>query len=135
MKGHLIAPPLAGTVLGSVGRESAIAEWKDAGGLPGPPRWVALFHFHHNDDEAGICLKARCTCELARICLRRMPGSAVLVRNSSPLLQPGPSFRRLPSGDDVEHSSLIREILQTTDYQQTCARFSERRYCEEGGHP
>jgi hypothetical protein len=47
-----IAPPLAGNVVGSVGANFVVAEWKDAGGPPGPPRWIAPLHLHRNDDEA-----------------------------------------------------------------------------------
>lgn len=60
----MIAPPLAGNVLGSAGNDFAIAEWRDAGGPPGPPRWIAPLHVHHSDDEAWyvlegtLCVKA-----------------------------------------------------------------------------
>lgn len=40
----MIAPPLAGNVIGSVEASFVVAEWKDAGGSPGPPRWIAPLH-------------------------------------------------------------------------------------------
>lgn len=53
----IIAPPLAGFLLGSAASNFVIAEWKDAGGLPGAPRWIAPLHLHRNDDEAWYVLE------------------------------------------------------------------------------
>ena len=57
MSSPIIAPPLAGNVVGSVGANFVVAEWKDAGGPPGPPRWIAPLHLHRNDDEAWYVLE------------------------------------------------------------------------------
>jgi hypothetical protein len=48
----IIAPPLAGTVVGSLGTNFVIAEWKDAGGPHEPPRWIAPLHRHHKDGSS-----------------------------------------------------------------------------------
>jgi mannose-6-phosphate isomerase-like protein (cupin superfamily) len=48
----IIAPPLVGNVLGSIGDSFVIAEWRDPGAPLGPPRWIAPLHLHHSDDEA-----------------------------------------------------------------------------------
>src|SRR5438132_5452017 len=47
-----IASPLAGQVIGSVTDAFVIAEWRDPGGPPGPPRLIAPPHLHRSDDEA-----------------------------------------------------------------------------------
>ncbi len=52
-----IASPLAGHTLGSISDAFVVAEWQDAGGYPGPPRFIAPLHLHHNDDEAWYVLE------------------------------------------------------------------------------
>lgn len=51
------AVALAGSVLGAVDNSFVIAEWRDAGGPPIPPRWIAPLHVHHQDDEAWYVLE------------------------------------------------------------------------------
>jgi len=46
MNSPIVAPAMAGAVLGQLGSDFVIAEWKDAGGPPGPPRWIAPLHLH-----------------------------------------------------------------------------------------
>jgi mannose-6-phosphate isomerase-like protein (cupin superfamily) len=53
----IIAPPLSGHVLGSVGDSFVIAEWRDTGGPSGPPRLIAPVHVHYNCDEAWYVLE------------------------------------------------------------------------------
>ncbi len=55
----MIAEPLAGKVLGSTNDSFAIAEWRDNGGPPGPPRLIAPLHKHNNDNEAWYVLEGR----------------------------------------------------------------------------
>jgi mannose-6-phosphate isomerase-like protein (cupin superfamily) len=57
MTSPIIAPPLAGQVLGSVSDAFVIAEWKDPGGRTDPPRFIAPPHLHHSDDEAWYVLE------------------------------------------------------------------------------
>jgi len=57
MNSHIIAPPLAGQILGSPKNDFVIAEWQDAGGPLGPPRYIAPKHVHHRDDEAWYVLE------------------------------------------------------------------------------
>lgn len=52
-----IAPMLAGNVMGSGDDAFVIAEWRDPGGAPGPPRLIAPLHVHHHDDEAWYVLE------------------------------------------------------------------------------
>ena len=49
--------PAPGNVLGLPDDSFVIAEWRDAGGPPGPPRLIAPRHLHHSDDEAWYVLE------------------------------------------------------------------------------
>lgn len=79
MKPPLTAPPLAGTVLGSAGDSFVMAEWKDPGGPPGPPRWIAPLHLHRNDDEAWYVLEGTLCVRSGNEVMEAHAGSAVLV--------------------------------------------------------
>ena len=57
MSSHIIAPPLAGQILGTPNNDFVIAEWQDPGGALGPPRYIAPKHIHHKDDEAWYVLE------------------------------------------------------------------------------
>ena len=57
MNSPIVVPPLAGSVLGSAANDFVIAEWQDAGGAPGPPRFIAPLHLHRNDDEPWYVLQ------------------------------------------------------------------------------
>lgn len=78
------APPLAGTVLGSIGSDFVIAEWKDAGSPPGPPRWIAPLHLHRNDDEAWYVLEGTLSVRVGKDVVEAKAGSAVLVPRGTP---------------------------------------------------
>jgi mannose-6-phosphate isomerase-like protein (cupin superfamily) len=57
MNSPITAQPLAGRTL-RTGKDSfVIAEWRDPGGPPGPPPFIAPPHLHHNDDEAWYVLE------------------------------------------------------------------------------
>lgn len=75
----IVAPPLAGNVLGSVDGAFAIAEWRDAGGPPGPPRLIAPPHLHHRDDEAWYVLEGTLHVQSGREVVVARAGSGVLV--------------------------------------------------------
>ena len=96
MTSPIIAPPLAGNVLGSTSASFVVAEWKDVGGPPGPPRWIAPLHLHRNDDEAWYVLEGT-------LCVRRgidvveaHAGSAVFVPRGTAhtYWNPGPGLVR-----------------------------------------
>src|SRR5216684_8583323 len=57
MSSPSIAPALAGRVIGSIDDAFVIAEWRDPGGPPGPPRLIAPPHLHRTDDEAWYVLE------------------------------------------------------------------------------
>ena len=52
-----IAPGLAGHTIGDAESNFVIAEWQDAGGPAGPPRYIAPVHLHRRDDEAWYVLE------------------------------------------------------------------------------
>ena len=79
MSSSSIAPALAGRVLGSADNSFAIAEWREEAAPPGPPRWVAPLHLHHNDDEAWYVLEGRLCVKMGNNVVEAGPGSAVLV--------------------------------------------------------
>src|SRR6266481_9320131 len=75
----MIASPLAGNVLGSVGDAFVIAEWRDAGGPPGPPRLIAPLHVHHRDDEAWYVLEGALVVQVGNDQVEARAGAAVFV--------------------------------------------------------
>ncbi|HEV8192222.1 MAG TPA: cupin domain-containing protein [Ktedonobacterales bacterium] len=59
LPGELAVSSLAGNVIGPAGAQFVIAQWRDPGGPPGPPRLMAPLHLHHGDDEAWYVLEGR----------------------------------------------------------------------------
>lgn len=53
---QLVVAPLASRVAGFDNSSFVIAEWRDPGAPPGPPRPIAPVHVHHEDDEAWYVL-------------------------------------------------------------------------------
>ena len=75
----MIAPPLAGKVLGTIRDSFAVAEWRDNGGPPGPPRLIAPLHLHNHDDEAWYVLEGRLCVQVGEEQIEVPAGSGVLV--------------------------------------------------------
>lgn len=92
----MIAEPLAGKVLGSVCDSFAVAEWRDAGGQPGPPRPIAPLHKHNNDDEAWYVLEGRLCVQRGDEVVDVPAGAGVLVTRGTPhtYWNPGPDQTR-----------------------------------------
>jgi mannose-6-phosphate isomerase-like protein (cupin superfamily) len=88
----IIAPTLAGSILGSVGDGFLIAEWEDPGGPAGPPRLIAPLHVHHGDDEAWYVLEGTLRIRMGEEEVEAGAGSGVLVRRGTPhtYWNPGP---------------------------------------------
>ena len=84
MSSHVIAPPLAGRVLGSADNSFVVAEWRDAGAPPGPPRWIAPLHLHRNDDESWYVLEGRLCVKVGDNTVEARSGAAVLVPRGTP---------------------------------------------------
>lgn len=45
--------------MGSADGDFVVAEWRDGGAPPGPPRYIAPIHVHHHDDEAWYVLEGK----------------------------------------------------------------------------
>ena len=95
MSAPSIAPPLAGNVLGLANNDFVIAEWQDAGGPPGPPRWIAPLHLHRNDDEAWYVLEGRLCVKMGDEEVELRAGSGVLVPRGTPHTYWNPSSERV----------------------------------------
>ena len=79
MSSPILAPPLAGSILGSVNVAFVIAEWRDAGGPAGPPRLIAPPHVHHADDEAWYVLEGALRVRVGQDEVEARAGAGVLV--------------------------------------------------------
>lgn len=117
MSSPIVAPALAGKVLGSVHDAFVIAEWKDGGGPPGPPRWIAPFHLHRNDDEAWYVLEGTLVVRVGKDDVEVRPGSGVLVPRGTPhtYWNPGPGPARYLLVMTSRIYQLIQEIHTLQD--------------------
>jgi mannose-6-phosphate isomerase-like protein (cupin superfamily) len=79
-----IAPPLSGHVIGSINDAFVIAEWRDPGGPPGPPRLIAPRHLHRTDDEAWYVLEGTLRVQVGNEEAEARAGSAVFVPRGTP---------------------------------------------------
>jgi len=80
----MLAPPLAGSILGSPNDSFVVAEWRDAGGPPGPPRLIAPRHLHRSDDEAWYVLEGTLRVQVGENEIEARTGSAILVPRGTP---------------------------------------------------
>jgi uncharacterized cupin superfamily protein len=124
MSPPITAPPLAGNVIGSVGANFVVAEWKDAGGPPGPQRWIAPLHLHRNDDEAWYVLEGTLCVRVGQDVVEAKAGSAVFVPRGTPhtYWNPGPEPVRYLRVMTSNIYSLIRDIHAMTDRSSTALR-------------
>ena len=91
-----IAAQLSGHVIGSVDDAFLIAEWRDPGGPPGPPRLIAPQHLHRSDDEAWYVLEGTLRVQVGKEEVEAHAGSAVFVARGTPhtYWNPGPNPAR-----------------------------------------
>ena len=120
----MIATPLAGNVIGSVGTNFVVAEWKDEGGPSGPARWIAPLHLHRNDDEAWYVLEGTLCVRVGKEIVEATAGSAVFVPRGTPhtYWNPGPGLVRYLLVMTSNVSSLIQDIHAMTDRSQDALR-------------
>jgi mannose-6-phosphate isomerase-like protein (cupin superfamily) len=111
------APLLAGSVLGSVGADFVLAEWKDEGGPPGPPRWIAPLHLHRSDDEAWYVLEGTLCVRVGNEVVEANAGSAVFVPRGTAhtYWNPGPGRVRYLLVMTSNIYSLIQDIHGMTE--------------------
>ena len=117
MNSPIMAPALAGSVLGPTGSDFVIAEWKDAGGPPGPPRWIAPLHLHRNDDEAWYVLEGTLYVRVGKDVVETKAGCAVFVPRGTPhtYWNPGPGLVRYLLVMTSNVYSLIQDIHAMTE--------------------
>ncbi len=65
--------------MGSVDDAFVIAEWRDEGGPPGPPRLIAPPHVHFRDDEAWYVLEGSLRVQVGKDEVEAGAGSAVFI--------------------------------------------------------
>ena len=120
----MIAPPLAGNVIGSVGANFVIAEWKDAGGPAGPARWIAPLHLHHNDDEAWYVLEGTLCVRVGNDIVEAHAGSAAFVPRGIPhtYWNPGAGLVRYLLVMTSNVYSLIQDIHALADRSPAALR-------------
>jgi mannose-6-phosphate isomerase-like protein (cupin superfamily) len=124
---------LAGNVVGDVGSSFVVAEWKDAGGPLGPPRWIAPLHLHHNDDETWYVLEGVLRILVGNDEVEARAGTAVMVPRGTPHTYwnagPGPVRYLLIMTSNVY--ALIEEIHKMTDRSPAKLRAVFKKYDSE----
>jgi len=92
MGSRLTAPPLSGNVIGSVGDDFVIAEWRDAGGASGSRRLIAPLHLHHKDAEAWYIVEGTLCVQVGDNEVEARAGCGVFVPKGTPhtYWNPGP---------------------------------------------
>jgi uncharacterized cupin superfamily protein len=78
----MFAASLAGNVL--AGPSLVLAEWRDPGGQPDPPRYIAPLHTHHSDDEAWYVLEGTLRFRLGDEEVEAAAGGAVIAARGTP---------------------------------------------------
>jgi uncharacterized cupin superfamily protein len=78
----MLAASLAGSVL--KGPSLVLAEWRDPGGAPDPPRYIAPLHIHHSDDEAWYVLDGALRFRLGDDEIEAPAGGAVIAARGTP---------------------------------------------------
>ena len=75
-----------------VGGSFVVAEWRDGGGPPGPPRLIAPLHVHYHDDEAWYVLEGTICVRSGEQILGACAGAGVMVPRGTPhtYWNPGP---------------------------------------------
>ena len=133
MSSPIVAPLLAGHTLGSSDDAFVIAEWRDAGGPPGPPRLIAPVHLHHRDDEAWHVLEGALHVQVGSQEVVARAGAGVLVPRGTPHTywnsDPAPVRYLIIMTSNI--SRLIQEIHRTQDRTQSVLQAVFRRYDSE----
>ena len=112
-----IAAPLVGSVIGSPADNFVIAEWRDPGGHPGPPRYIAPLHLHHSDDEAWYVLEGRICIQNGDEVIEAREGAGAFVKRGTPhtYWNPGPGAVRYLLIMMPNTYALIQAIHALTD--------------------
>jgi mannose-6-phosphate isomerase-like protein (cupin superfamily) len=129
----ITAERLAGKTLGSGKDSFVIAEWRDAGGPPGPPRFIAPLHLHHNDDEAWYVLEGTLCVNVGDKNVEAKAGAAVFVPRGTPhtYWNPGPGLLRYLLVMTPRIYELIQEIHAMKERSPGALQAMFRKYDSE----
>jgi mannose-6-phosphate isomerase-like protein (cupin superfamily) len=133
MSSPIVAPPLAGSVIGSVADAFVIAEWRDAGGPAGPRRLIAPPHVHYKDDEAWYVLEGELRIQVGNDEVEARVGSGVFVPRGTPhtYWNPGPGPVRYLLVMSSNIYRLIQEIHGMQERTPATLREVFRKYDSE----
>jgi mannose-6-phosphate isomerase-like protein (cupin superfamily) len=133
MSSPTIAPLLSGQVIGTTNDAFVIAEWRDAGGPPGPPRLIAPRHIHHHDDEAWYVLEGVLRVQVGTSEVEAAAGSAVFVPRGTAhtYWNPGPGPVRYLLVMTSNIYRLIQEIHKMADRNLASLRAVFEKYDSE----
>jgi|SRR5579859_5270087 len=81
---QIVAAPLAGQIIGFNESAFVLAEWADPGAPAGPPRLIAPFHVHYDDDEAWYVLEGKLVFQLGNQQVEASAGTAVFAPRGLP---------------------------------------------------
>ena len=129
----LVAPLLAGRVLGSAADAFVVAEWRDPGGPAGPPRLIAPRHLHYRDDEAWYVLEGTLRVQVGADEVEAGVGAAVFVPRGTPhtYWNPGPGPLRYLLVMTGNTYALIQAIHAMTERTPAALRAVFARYDSE----
>jgi len=129
----LSAPLLAQQVLGSANDSFVVAEWRDAGGPPGPPRYIAPLHLHHHDDEAWYVLEGVLRVKMGESEIEARAGAAVMVPRGTPhtYWNPGPGPLRYLLIMTPNVYGLIQDIHATSERTSAVMQAIFRKHASE----
>lgn len=133
MSSQILAPPLAGRVVGSINDAFVLAEWRDAGGPAGPPRLIAPLHVHHSDDEAWYVLEGILCVRAGDSEIEARAGSSVFVPRGTPhtYWNPAPIPVRYLLVMTANIFRLIEEIHALSDRTPSALQAVFRKYDSE----
>jgi len=129
----IVAPSLSGKVIGSADDAFVIAEWRDPGGPPGPPRLIAPRHVHHRDDEAWYVLEGVLRVQIGTDEVEAGAGAAVFVPRGKAhtYWNPGPGPVRYLLVMTANIYRLIQEIHAMPDRNPAALRAMFQKYDSE----
>ena len=133
MSSLILAPPLAGNVIGSVNDAFVIAEWRDMGGPASPPRLIAPPHLHRRDDEAWYVLEGSLRVRVGRNEVEVRAGSSVFVPRGTAhtYWNPGPAPVRYLLVMTSNIFRMIQEIHAMPDRNPDALRALFNKYDSE----
>src|SRR4029077_6493206 len=110
-----------------------VAEWKDAGGPPGPPRWIAPLHLHPKDDGGWYVREGKLCIGVQKDVVEADAGSAVFVPRGTAhtYWNPGPGLVRYLLVMTANIYSLIQDIHAMTSRSPGALRAVFEKYDSE----